>query len=324
MGRGAGGSSRGGGGRSGGSRGGSFRSSSSGGRGRSSSSMRTRSGMGGHIHGSGFHMHRPIHAGPVIYRRHYIPVHGALGPIIAFVAVVLLFMGIIFAITVPSNQITRSTIERTKLAKQYVVLSEKWYDDSAMGWISSGHTLEQGLRRFYNETGVQPYLVITDQIDGNYSPTGDELWEYANQIYDETFSDEGHMVFIFQCEDGGTEYMMAACTGNQAKTVVDEEALEILYDYIDSYFYSDMDEDEMFSRAFSDAAKRIMDTQMSTGSIVAIVIGVIVVAVLILLIVVSVIRRSREKAEETERILNTPLEKYNDPDEDGLKEKYNE
>ena len=280
--------------------------------------------MGGHIHGSGFHMHRPIHAGPVIYRRHYTPVHGALGHIIAFVAVVLLFMGVIFAITVPSNQITRSTIERTKLAKQYVVLSEKWYDDSAMGWISSGHTLEQGLRRFYNETGVQPYLVITDQIDGNYSPTGDELWKYANQIYDETFSDEGHMVFIFQCEDGGTEYMMAACTGNQAKTVVDEEALEILYDYIDSYFYSDMDEDEMFSRAFSDAAKRIMVTQMSTGSIVAIVIGVIVVAVLILLIVISVIRHSREKAEETERILNTPLEKYNDPDVNGLKEKYNE
>lgn len=324
MGRGAGGGSRGGGGRSGGSRGGSFRSSSSGGRGRSSSSIGSRPGMGGHIHGSGFHMHRHFHAGPVIYRRRYSPLSGALVPIILFFAVLLVFMGAIFSITVPSNQITRSTVERTKLAKQYVVLSDRWYDDSAMGWISSGHTLEQGLRRFYNETGVQPYLVITDQVDGNYSPTGDELWEYANQVYDEMFSDEGHMVFVFQCEDGGTEYMMAACTGNQAKTVIDEEALEILYDYIDSYFYSDMDEDEMFSKAFSDAAKRIMDTQMAIGSVVAIVIGVIVVAVLVLIIVVSIIRRSREKAEETERILNTPLEKYNDPEVEGLKEKYNE
>ena len=63
---------------------------------------------------------------------------------------------------------------------------------------------------------------------------------------------------------------------------------------------------------------------MAIGSVVAIVIGVIVVAVLVLIIVVSIIRRSREKAEETERILNTPLEKYNDPEVEGLKEKYNE
>ena len=222
-----------------------------------------------------------------------------------------------------SGDITRSTIEREKLDGQYVTLSDTWYDDSAMGWIASPAVLEDGLKDFYNETGVQPYLVITDQINGDYHPTGDEVWNYANQLYDELFTDEGHMVFVFQCEDGKTDYMMAACTGVQAKTVLDEgEALEILYDYVDSYFWSDRDDDEMFADAFRDAGKRIMDTQMTTGQTVAIVAGVIVVVVVGYFIVKTLVKRSKEKAEETERILNTPVEKFGDSSLDDLKDKY--
>ena len=131
------------------------------------------------------------------------------------------------------------------------------------------------------------------------------------------------MVFVFQCEDKKTDYMMAACTGVQAKTVLDEgEALEILYDYVDSYFWSDRDDDEMFADAFRDAGKRIMDTQMTTGQTVAIVVGVVVVVVVVYFIVKTLVKRSKEKAEETERILNTPVEKFGDSSLDDLKDKY--
>ena len=241
-----------------------------------------------------------------------------------FVLVVLFFIaGFIFLPRLGSGDITRSTIEREKLDSQYVTLSDTWYDDSAMGWIASGKVLEDGLKDFYNATGVQPYLVITDQINGDYNPTGDEVWNYANQLYDKLFTDEGHMVFVFQCEDGGVDYMMAACTGAQAKTVLDDaEALEILYDYVDSYFWSDRDEDEMFADAFRDAGERIMDTQMSTAQVVAIVVGVIIVVVVIYFIIKAVVQRGKEKAEETERILNTPVDKLGDSVIDDLKDKY--
>ena len=332
MGRGGGGGGRGGGGRSGGSRGGSFRSSSGGGRG-----GRSFGGGGGfrpRPSGGGFHHHHHYYGGPR-YRRNIVWVNGGRPGLATYVitAIVLIVMAMLVALPSMfpygffsgSGDITRSTIEREKLDGQYVTLSDTWYDDSAMGWIASPAVLEDGLKDFYNETGVQPYLVITDQIDGDYSPTGDEVWEYANQVYDQMFDDEGHMVFVFQCQDGGTDYMMAACTGAQAKVVLDDaEALEILYDYVDYYFWSDYDEDEMFARAFRDAGERIMDTQMTTGQTVAIAAGVIVVAVVAVIVVRSVLKRQKEKAAETERILNTPVDKIDDPTLEDLKDKYDE
>lgn len=325
MGRGGGGGSRGGGGRSGGSRGGSFRSSSHGGRGTSHSSH--SSGGGFRSFGGGFHTVHHYHHGPS-YRRTYVRnvSPGESWLITVFILVVLaVIVGFTLLPRLGSGSITRSTIEREKLDSQYVTLSDTWYDDSAMGWIASGKVLEDGLKDFYNETGVQPYLVITDQINGDYTPTGDEVWNYANQVYDQMFTDEGHMVFVFQCPDGGTDYMMAACTGAQAKTVLDDaEALEILYDYVDSYFWSDRDEDEMFADAFRDAGKRIMDTQMSTAQIVAIVVGVVIVVAIVYFIVKTLADRSREKAKETERILNTPVDKFGDSSLDDLKNKYDE
>lgn len=323
MGRGGGGSHRGG-GSSGGGRGGSFRTSSSGGRGRGS-------GYNGSPHsfsGGSFHVHRHYYTGPRVYGRrvyHVSPASRLFGLIflVGLIAVSLLRGGFFPAAT-PAGSITRSTIGRNKLDKKYVTLSDKWYDDSAMGWISSGRVLEDGLKDFYNETGVQPYLVITDRVNGKTNPSGNEVWDYANVIYDEMFSDEGHMVFVFQCPDGSVDYTMAACTGSMAKTVLDDaEALEILYDYIDYYFYTDYDEDEMFAKAFSDAGKRIMDTQLSTGTVVAITIGVIAVGVIILLIVMTVFKRKKEEAAETERILNAPLDKFEDDGLGDLKDKYN-
>ena len=254
MGRGGGGGGRGGGGRFGGSRGGSFRSSSGGGRG-----GRSFGGGGGfrpRPPGGGFHYHHGSR-----YHRSTVYVGGGRPTLATYLITAIVLIVIAAFVAIPSmfpygfsggsGDITRSTIEREKLDGQYVTLSSAWYDDSAMGWISSPAVLEDGLMDFYNATGVQPYLVITDQINGDYSPTGDEVWEYANQVYDQMFSDEGHLVFVFQCQDGGTDYMMAACTGAQAKVVLDDaEALEILYDYVDYYFWSDYDEDEMFARAF--------------------------------------------------------------------------
>lgn len=349
MGRGGGGGgSRGGGGRSGGSRGGSFRSSSSSGRSRSSFSSgrgssfssrpsggfggpRPSGSYGGFRPSGGYHRPPPPPRGPSYHRTSYRRTSspsGCLTSIIAYVIVILVLIAIIptmfgGGIIRSGSDITRSTIEREKLDGQYVTLSSEWYDDSAMGWIASESTLESGLKDFYNETGVQPYLVITDVINGDTTPTGDEVWEYADSIYDQMFDDEGHMVFVFQCEDGGVDYMMAACTGAQAKVVLDDaEALEILYDYVDYYFYSDLDEDEMFAEAFRDAGERIMTKQTPTSQVAIKVIGVVAVAAIVLVIVKSVNKRSKEKAAETERILNTPVEKFGDTKLDDLKDKY--
>lgn len=309
MGRGGGGGGRGGGGFSGGSRGGSFRSSGGGGRGSRSS--------GGFSFGGG---------GGRYYSRTYAYGRGPVNATIT-AAILLLFVALL-AISLASSfgaGITRSTVDREKLDSQYVNLSSTWFDDSAMGWISSSKVLEDGLKDFYNKTGVQPYLVITDNIYGDTSPTGQEVWDYGNNIYNSMFTDEGHMVFVFQCVDDGTDYMMAAVTGAQAKTVLDDaEALEILYDYVDSYFWSDRDEDEMFADAFSDAADRIMSKQMPLTVVVIIAVVVVAALIAVVIVVKTVTKRAKEKAAETERILNTPVDKFGDKSVEDLKDMYDE
>lgn len=246
--------------------------------------------------------------------------------VIIILAMVLLMVTRLFVHvdggTGSTSNITISTVDREPLEKKYVTNTGDWYEDD-IGWIHNQSTVVKGLKYFYDETGVAPYLILIEQLDGSYSPSLDDLWDYGNQRYDELFEDEGHMVFVFQCRDGGDEYNMTAVTGQMAKTVVDDEALDILYDYVDHYFYSDLDEDNMFAQSFKDAADRMMvKTPNYTPFIVWCICGVIS-AVVCYFIIKMVIKRRKEEAAETERILNTPIEKIGADDEaDELAKKY--
>lgn len=217
-----------------------------------------------------------------------------------------------------SSGVTKSTIDREPLAKQYVTDTGEYIDDS-IGWIRSRNKVEKGLRYFYDKTGVMPYLVVTEQVAGTYNPTGQQVWDYGNEVYDREFDDEGHLVFVLQCRDESVDYTMAGVTGAMAKTVVDEEALEILYDYMDANFHSDKSEDDMFADTFRDAADRMMTRDGDNVSKAVKIVGgglVIVAGLVVLyLILKAILKRQREKAEETQRILETPVEKIGSTDE---------
>lgn len=300
MGRGTNGGGSRGGGFSGGSRGGSYRSSGGGGR---SSGRNTNSNT-----------RRMIYT-PMTYIRtggHWRAGVSRLSSIV-FLVVFIMIVGVVAA-TSMGGSITQSTIERTPLEKQYVDQISTYIRDD-IGWMRSESKISAGLRYFYDKTGVQPYLILTEEINGDYSPSGEEVYTYACDMYDALFEDEGHMVFVFQCKDEDTKYNMAACTGAQAKTVIDQEALEILYDYIDAYFYSDRDEDLLFSDAFQSAADRIMKVTPNYAAVIVIVCVLAIALAFIVVIINKVNARRREEAEETERILNTRIDRIDGDEE---------
>ena len=174
--------------------------------------------------------------------------------------------------------IQKSTVEREKLDSPSQSVSQDYYEDH-LGWIKSSSVLEDGMKHFYEETGVQPYLVITDDIGGNdYSKAAEK--KYANEVYDAHFTDQAHLVLVFQEKDG--QYHSFYLVGTEAKTVIDDEAGEILLDYIDHYYYSDLDEDEMFSKAFRESADRMMTVTPKYGWIALIFVLIIVVLVVLL------------------------------------------
>lgn len=234
----------------------------------------------------------------------------------------MLVMGIITTLGGGAG-ITKSTIEREPLDKQYTNMCSTWFVDD-IGWVRSPAAVEKGLRYFYDKTGVQPLFYLTETVNGSYTPAGPEVQAFAESLYNQYFTDEAHMVFVFQCKDEDTRYNMAACTGAQAKTVVDDEALEILYDYFDSNFYSDMSEDEFIAASFQRAADRMMKTTPNY-TFVGFVIACALVGFFLLIVFIRMLfKRAHEKAEETVAILNAdtkPLDRDSSAVSD-LRDKY--
>lgn len=207
-----------------------------------------------------------------------------------------------------SDDVQKSTIEREKLSSSGIVELDEYFTDE-LGWISSRSEVEKGMKHFYKETGVQPYLLITDTIEGTSTDFSESTFEdFANDYYDNLFEDEAHLLVIFFERDG--MYRTCCVVGSEAKTVVDEEAREIILDYIDHYYYSDYSEDEFFSRSFSESADRMMKITPDYKW----VIGLLIVCAVILFIVYRWWKKNKQhkldEMNEAEKILGSNLGEF--------------
>ncbi len=244
---------------------------------------------------------------------------------IVIVLVILLFASIIiFLISgqmngVDGSNITISTVERVALPPGSV--NETGYYTDNLGWINNETKLISGLKHFYKETGVQPYLYLTDTINGSHSPTESELESFANSLYDELFTDEAHLLLVFFEYDN--RYMDWYVAGTQAKSVIDREAADILLDYIDRYYYeNNLGDEEFFSKSFSDAADRIMTVTRSPWITVFIVIGIAILAILLFIWWKKSKEQKNLEDKRREEMLKTPLDKFGNTEAEDLMKKY--
>ena len=248
---------------------------------------------------------------------------GGCATSIIVIAVLLILFGILASSGVMQlggggGSIARSTVAREKLPSSAVELTG-WYTDADGSWIRSPGEIERGMRDFYNETGVQPYVYI---LPNGESTSIQSLTALAEQLYPELFADEGHFLLVF-CDDGYGSFNCGYTVGSQAKTVMDDEAIGILADYLDRYYRdSSVTEEEIFSLAFEKTGERIMTVTKSPVVPVAICIAVIVVAVVVF-VTLKKRREQREREQQrAEEILKTPLEKFGDSEAEELAKKY--
>lgn len=342
----------GGGGRSGGfggSRGGGGRSSSSGrGGGSFGGSSRGGSSWGGGGGWGGSYNSRPvIRTGPIFNswgssrrRRNFGggPSGGGGGGgcgstlitfiVIGFIAVFLLPM--IFGGAGNSgnsgnseSSITRSTVEREPLPAGSVNETDYYTDDA--NWVENQTVMVDGLRHFYNETGVQPHVYITTEINGSSNASMNEVEEYTNELYDELFTDEAHLLLMFY-EGSPSNYTTYYVTGTQADQVIDREAADILLDYIDRYYYDmSLNTSEFFSKSFRDAADRIMEVTTSPWIPVFLVIGGIILVGILFLWWRKRKEQEAIQAKRTEDMLNKPIDTFGTQSEaDELAKKYSD
>ena len=190
------------------------------------------------------------------------------------------------------ESITPSTWQREPLDPKYVnPIEEYYYDD--MGLINTAaaqFSLQNSLKDFYLKTGVQPYLYIADDLDGNTNPNLNEVETFLLAKYGELFTDEGHLLVLY-FEYAGGEYNTWYVWGNDAhRYVMDDEACEIVLDYLDYYYNAPETADytDMFCSAFDAASARIMGGKTNKDSFPWFTIGLVgVIAVIIIVAIVK-------------------------------------
>ena len=137
-------------------------------------------------------------------------------------------------------------------------------------------------------------------INGEWNENAAE--EYLAQVYNDTFSDNGHMIFAyFACENDsedmdGTFYLYY---GSAAYSIMDHEAETIFWSYFDmNYNNLDLSIAEFIGQTFRETADNIMHISTDGNNTLvtaAVVFAVICVIVVIIGIIVAKKANTREE-----------------------------
>lgn len=245
-------------------------------------------------------------------RRYYGP-GGCISGLITSVVLILVVVVFFFVSLFQSPNIQKSTKERDKLDPSLVVNEyDEWYSDEkdlAITIPVREAEMIKAMKNFYEKTGVQPYLYISDNLDGDYTPMTADYQAFGKKLYDELFGaeDGGHMILICVQSDSNRSYSFTIdanmYVGKDAAKVMDEEALQIFFDYMSHYFdqyynYEELTyEEDVFVETFNDSADRIMGGKTkfyedwSVGVWISVVLGVVLVVV----ILISAFGKSRKQ-----------------------------
>ena len=219
-----------------------------------------------------------------------------------------------------SEGITKSTVNRDKLHVK--INDEAGYYTDECDWIRNRTVLENGLESFYDSTGIMPYLYIIDNVNGDYDPSTEKLEAFAEAKYEELFTDEGHALLLFWDYGGAYEYVLML--GYDTQKFMDTEACDILFDYLDYYYYYADTEEEFFADAFAEAGKRMMTVSRSPVYYIMIAAAVGIAVFGVCKVYKSLKDKEAERKKRAEEILNSPLEKFGESGDiiDELEKKY--
>lgn len=293
----------------------------------SSSSRGSSFGHSSHsYHGSSYHgggYHGGHYGGPY----HYAPTrrNGCLSTLLTFAT--LLFLIVVLINTLNPSVATKSTIERTKLESGLAYDNDVVLTDE-IGWVESKDKVGRELRKFWDKTGVQPYIMLL-RYDENLR-TDAQKEAYTEELYEQYIDREDALLFVYYGErdvenDVG---LMCYTLGKQATSVFDGEAIDIWFNYIDKYWYGSYTTTDVFISAYNNTAKTIMSAPTNFwdfGKVAVIVLAVILVAMIAYKALKSKFKRDKEKVAETERILNASMNTLTESktDSDDLLDKYN-
>lgn len=308
---------------------------SSGGHRSSGGHSSSRVGGGHHVGGSsrptgsssfnrGSSMHHYHHTPPPPrrgyygYRRNvYTSSSSGLGTLIACLIVFAVVIFSFFMIASDDSDVT-STINREKIENPIPYDNNCIKDE--LGYVENTSKLSKNLKNFYNKTGIQPYIYLKSYDETLTSDSQKD--NYAQNWYEQNIDNEDTFLFVYYEDQDPNEIgYMAYVNGKQVTSVMDSEAVNIFWNYIDRYWTDNsLSTVEVFTKTFNSTANTIMEKSTTSNDIIkiiCIIVGIVIVIGGIIYILRMKFKRDKEKAKETVEILKTPLDKS-----DELRDKY--
>lgn len=264
------------------------------------------------------HTPPPPRRGYYGYRRNvYTSSSSGLGTLIACLIVFAVVIFSFFMIASDDSDVT-STINREKIENPIPYDNNCIKDE--LGYVENTSKLSKNLKNFYNKTGIQPYIYLKSYDETLTSDSQKD--NYAQNWYEQNIDNEDTFLFVYYEDQDPNEIgYMAYVNGKQVTSVMDSEAVNIFWNYIDRYWTDDsLSTVEVFTKTFNSTADTIMEKSTTSNDIIkiiCIVVGIIIVIGGIIYILRMKFKRDKEKAKETVEILKTPLDKS-----DELRDKY--
>ena len=244
------------------------------------------------------------------------------------VAAILLLIVLVIGLFSNSAGVPKSTVQREKLESVWGFNNDCIVDE--LGWISNESQVKNAMKYFWSKTGVQPVIYLKEydpslgifemsKTEEDAFLTGDsdsggwlddwfESQEYSEATYAFVYFDGPESGELYE-----DTYQFYSIPGRLVGPVMDSEAEDIFFSYLESYWHMDpsvMSEDKMFSDVWTNTADRIMEkttTQLDVAKY-AVVLGIIVFGGYAILRFIGVRRENeREQNEETARILNADI-----------------
>ena len=176
---------------------------------------------------------------------------------ITMLAVLLAFF-IILSVVIPTLMMPR------KLSEASCKFSGSYFSDNA-GIVSYSQEddLNAALAAFYEKTGVQPYLYTlkAENFPSKYgSITSHSLEEYAYDLYEKKFNDEGHWLIVFVEYDKSPYFAWIDMCGDNASSIVNDGFFkDFQYDmqtYLQSQPYTHV---QGIIKSFNNATERALE-----------------------------------------------------------------
>ncbi|MCC8105340.1 MAG: hypothetical protein LIO99_04900 [Clostridiales bacterium] len=147
-----------------------------------------------------------------------------------------------------------SDSSRKKLDTDLIFNSSCVLDEA--GLVDDAESVGESLEDFFDATGVQPYVYLKS-YDSSLT-TESKMDDYAQDWYEDNIDNEGTFLLIyFEGRTESQDYFSYVC-GYDIESVMDEDAIDIFWDYVDEYWYSESDTGDAITEIFDATADEIM------------------------------------------------------------------